>query len=203
MNMKYFVLAVALMIASSVRAQFGNDAMFGLTWGMSPKEVQSRGVVLTKKSSDGTIEVYSAKSLPKNISDVDFYTLVFANGRLVKLSAAGETITNDQLGSEGKERYQTLKQTLTEKYGKPSDSSEIFGVKLYKDSDEFYQCLRYSGCGMWASLYKTSDRVISVELKGLGPGRGYISVVAESVPEFSQALDAKEQSDKRSDADAL
>jgi hypothetical protein len=197
------LLVFALLIASAnADARFGNDAMFGLKWGMSRAEVQKLGVSLESKEEGNGIATYRTASLPKNLSDIDFYILFFANDRLVKISAVGDTIENDPSGREGKERYEALKASLTDKYGS-GKSSEITGVSLYKDYDEFYQCLNYSGCGMWATIFNTEDRVMLVEIEGVGRGTGYITIKAESVPEFSAALNDKRQAESESDKDAL
>lgn len=111
--------------------------------------------------------------------------------------------TNDPTGSAGKERFEALTSTLTEKYGKPSDKYQTVGNKLFKEYDEFYQCLANSGCGMWISIYAPVDKDISVELKGLRRGSGYIVLTVESKPQWSNALDVFKTRKNSSDKEAL
>ncbi len=65
---------------------------------------------------------------------------------------------------------------LTKKYGKPSSHLEISGQELYKDYDEFYQCLGYSGCGAYFSVYNFSGGTIGLELIGQSRGEGFLKL---------------------------
>ena len=184
----HLLLALLLVGASSFAAD-GDDAMFGLKWGMTPAAVKALGATLTKIKGERNLETYKTGSLPKNLSDIESYVLVFADSKLVKLSAIGTNIVNDPAGSSGKERFELLNSALTDKYGKPSNNYQNIGNKLFNESDEFYQCLAYSGCGMWVSIYNSADKDISVELKGQRRGSGYVTLTAESKPQWSMALD--------------
>ncbi len=190
-------------LSSPVSAADGDEAMFGLRWGMKAAEVQASGVTITKKKGDRNLEIYEAVSLPKNVSDVESYSLIFADGRLAKISAIGKNIANDPSGSNGKERFEAIAKALTEKYGKPSNSYQSTGNKLFKEYDEFYQCLAYSGCGQWTTVYEPNDKDIVIELKGIRRGTGYLVITAEAKPQWSQALDVYKSRKSSSDKDAL
>lgn len=81
--------------------------------------------------------------------------------------------------------------------GKPV-SYEYIGRKLYTESDEFYQCLRYQGCRSYVSFYspiKGSDVGISVSLQGIKRGNGNLNIVYESMG-FVKYRDEQKQAEK-------
>ena len=190
-------------LSSSVAAAEGDEAMFGLRWGMKVAEVQALGVTITKTKGERNLETYKAASLPKNVSDVESYSLIFADGKLAKIASIGKDIANDPSGSSGKEQFEALTKALTEKYGKPSNNYQRTGNKLFKEYDEFYQCLAYTGCGQWSTVYEPNDKDIVIELKGLRRGTGYLVITAEAKPQWSQALDVYKSRKSSSDKDAL
>ncbi|MGV3526280.1 MAG: hypothetical protein ACO1RX_18825 [Candidatus Sericytochromatia bacterium] len=92
---------------------------------------------------------------------------------------------------------------LTSKYGQPSEQFHKTGLKLYEDGDEFYECLRYTGCGYWSSFWKVDgENRIQLTLKGLSYGTGYL-VISYEGPQWSQAIDAHEAEQSNADQDAL
>jgi hypothetical protein len=200
---KNILVMISTSACMSALAADGDEALFGLRWGMTPAEVRAIDVTLTKSKGDRNLEIYRTTSLPRNVSDTESYSLMFADGRLVKLWAVGKNIVNDPTGSNGKERFEALRSALTEKYGKPTSNAQTTGNKLYRESDEFYQCLAYSGCGVWASIYETSEKVVSVELKGMSRGTGFLDITAEAKPQFERALEIYKTRKNKSDKDAL
>ena len=204
-KVKNWICAVlaALTFAGNTYAADGDDAMFGLKWGMSPGLVKSLGATLTKTKSDRNLETYKATTLPKSLSGFDAYILIFADGKLAKVTAVGSDITNDPTGSNGKERFESLTSALTEKYGRPGKGLQSVGNRLYKEYDEFFECLAYSGCGAWNSIYETADKDIVVEIKGQRRGSGYLVLTVESTPQWSNALDVYKARKQSADKDAL
>ena len=162
---------------------------FGYYFGLSPEQIQEAGIELESTDADGDLTVYKTVEAPLPWDGAETYVLVFMKKSLLKVRAIGKDITGDLTGSSGKEAYKELTTALTEKYGKPSDSLHRTGVSLYRDRDEFYQCLGYDCCGIWFDFFKSPDRVISIELKGLARGKGFIQLIYEAAPEWSQALD--------------
>lgn len=181
----------------------GDEALFGLRWGMTVAEVKAAGVTLTKTDGDRNFDIYKAPSMPKNLSDFESYSMIFADGKLVKLWGLSKNISNDPNGSNGKERFETLRTALTHKYGPPDLNSQTIGNKLFKEYDEFYQCLKYTGCGIWLSTFDTPDKDISIQLKGLSRGTGYLDITAEAKPQWSKALQVYKSKKNASDKDAL
>ncbi|NOS98753.1 MAG: hypothetical protein HOP25_09830 [Methylotenera sp.] len=178
------------------------DGPFGLSWGSTESKVKSMGVTLIKTTSSGNVNVYTSTSLPKNISFAESYTLLFNPSQgLQKVTVVSKNINNDITGREGKELYETVKSQLTTKYSTPPKSTELTGLKLWKEYDEFYQCLKYSGCGLWVSLWEAPNP-IALELKGINRGTGFLRLTYEG-PAWSQIVDDNKNQSSKEDASAL
>jgi hypothetical protein len=208
MNVNRSLIALTLSFclstfAGAVVAADGDDALFGLRWGMTLSGVKALGIVLTKTEDERNFEIYKTSSLPKNISDVESYSVIFADGKLVKVLAESKIVTNDPSGSNGKERFKALRSLLSEKYGKPDIDHQVVGGKLFKEDDEFYECLAYNGCGLWVSVYESADKILSVELNGLRHGSGFISITAEAKPQFLKAVEVHNSRKNKLDKDSL
>ena len=179
-------------------------APFGLQWGMSMEEVTAMGVELTPHPSKK--DVYSAAALPKNLSDAEIYILRFKRGfGLVRVGALTSAITLDLDGAQGKERYNRLKTAVSNIYGKPDMVRERTGAaRVFDDSNQFYECLLFDGCGYWVSFWgkQKSGGNILLEIRGLERGSGRVDLFFESA-----ALDAAEEREKekndRDDENAL
>jgi len=108
----------------------------------------------------------------------------------------------DIYGSAGKDQFDNLVNLLKQKY-KVENTYCYVGQELYKESDEFYECLNYDGCGNWAILMSSENKNISIQLCGLSRGEGYIRLVAEAKPEFSNALEKNKAKKNLKDSDAF
>lgn len=173
-------------------------AAFGYAFGLSIKQIESAGIHLEERNSggqDGSIRVFTTKQAPSGWSDAEVYTLIFYKDKLLKVRSVSADIVEDSTGRKGKEQFKGLEDALTEKYGESKRYHSV-GNKLYAESDEFYQCLAYDGCGFWANFWALSDRLIALELKGQGRGKGYISIMYEASPEWEQAVDSNKSEEK-------
>ena len=199
--MKTLLISIALIFALPCIAS--EDAPFGLKWGVSVDDLRNQGIELQKESAKGRVEVFFAKSLPKNLSIAESYGLAFDQEfGLQKIVMFSEDITDDAFGYKGKEMYDDIKSKLKNKYGEPTKNWEYMGRRLYDESDEFYQCLSYDGCGSWASLFKDKEQEILVEIEGMRRGHGSISISYEG-PKWGESLDARKAKLSKSDSDAL
>jgi hypothetical protein len=203
MKLKSLFFTFYLVLSQSAVAADGDDALFGLRWGMTVEQVRSTGVQLTKTSGDKNLETFKSSSVPKPLSGFASYSMIFADGKLVKLWAISDQISGDPTGSTGKERFETLNTLLVQKYGTPKQNMQSVGNRLFKEYDEFYQCLAYSGCGMWVSLFETTDKFLSLQVKGVRRGAGFLDITAEAKPQWSQALEVYKSRKNNSDKDAL
>jgi hypothetical protein len=201
---KYFI--ALLMILNPLQSYAGGEAMFGLTFGMTVDEVRSLIPTMVLNNSDDIISVYNVtdpKEMPRHLSIIEKYSLVFVGDKLLKIGAYGFEINNDSYGIEGKSIFKKIYSGLNEKYGKPSLERQTFGNKIWTKSDEFYQCLAYDGCGNWFSVYEVKGKGIILTLNGLSRGKGFISLTVESVPEWSDALKIKNKNKDIKDKNAL
>lgn len=202
--MKSLFLFVCFLLLSPVSFSAENGP-FGLSWGLKESDLRSKGVKLERISSTINLEVFKTTYLPKNISISESYLIIIHRRfGLQKVVMVSKNITEDAYGSKGKEIFSDLKSKLTAKYGDPSNGLERVGIKLYEDIDEFYQCLAYDGCGMWVAMFedKVQGEAVSLALKGMGRGEGYIELTYEG-PKWSDAVDTQKSDESKSDADAL
>ena len=174
---------------------------FGLSWDMSDDNLKEHGFTLVEESSS-EFNVFTSVSVPKAWSKGNTYLALTYKDQLVKVVALSVDITNDIYGSEGKEMYNQMKALLTKKYGAPSDHYEYTGRDLYDEIDEFYQCLEYSGCGNYVSIFKFSGGTIAIEFEGKSRGAGYLTIGYES-PDFLAAKRQIAQEAKESDTDVF
>lgn len=176
---KLIFIAASFFICSSVLAETQHpDAPLGLKWGMTAEELESQaGAVLQTPTDDKNISVYSLKSPPMTLPGfTEYFVLVHKDLGAIKISMNQE-IKSDVYGTKGKKEYFKYKEALTNKYGKPKDSFEFVGKKLYEERDEFYQCLKYDGCGYYLSYF--GDH-LSLQLNGIERGKGNLSITYES-----------------------
>jgi hypothetical protein len=175
--MKITLALISLFIASAF-SQDSLPAPFGLKWGAPISSFKCNKIdTLAEKN----ILVCKTDKVPKNIPTIEKYMLVISyNFGLMKVVALGVDIGNDTYGGDGKKRYNEFKDLLTIKYGNPTSTYEYIGAKVYTDSDEFYQCLKYDGCGSMASFWKIGDATIMLSLEGLDRGLGFVNIVYES-----------------------
>ena len=199
--MKTLLISIALIFALPCIAS--EDAPFGLKWGVSVDDLRNQGIELQKGPAKGRVEIFTAKSLPKNLSMAESYGLVFDQEfGLQKIGMLSEDITDDAFGSKGKEMYDDIKSKLKNKYGEPTKNSEIVGLRRYDESDEFYQCLSYDGCGMWYSFFEDKGQMIFVEIQGMRRGHGLIRLSYDG-PKWGESHDARKAESSKSDSDAL
>jgi hypothetical protein len=179
------------------------EAPFGLKWGITKEALGDAGIIFSECSDEGWVEQCRTESVPKNISMGDFYLLLFTKKYgLQKAVMLGKDISGDPNGSSGKDKYAKLKQALKNKYEK-SVSYEWVGRELWGESDEFYQCLDYEGCGSWTTYWtENHEGSIALELKGVNRGEGYIRLSYEGKL-WSSAIDEKDEIQEASDFDAL
>ena len=178
---------------------------FGAEWGWSYQRLKDAGAECQPVAMND-FDAYKCSKMPKNLSKVDFFNVIFdeVNG-LQKIRMVGQDITGDPYGTAGKQRYMDYKNAITKKYGPASDdlTIEMVGLSLYKDSDEFYECLRYSGCGYYTSLWKLDPAgTVNVTIKGASRGKGWVELQYEG-PEWASSLDRVKNAQAASDLDAL
>jgi len=199
--MKKLLLIIFIIIPILIFSE--DEGPFGLHWGSKAEDLVSSGINLINETVQGRYKLYETGNLPKNLSIAEKYILIFDEKYgLQKVMMLSEDITGDIYGTKGKSIYSDLKSKLTAKYGPPTQSFERVGFSLYDEPDEFYQCLKYEGCGFWSSLFSSDSINIGLDLKGISRGVGYIKITYEG-PLWSKSINEKELNESKSDADAL
>ena len=200
--MKKLVLASLLTLSSSLSAlEIG--APFGFNWGQSKEELVSAGVEFSTCLEKSGIESCQTSTPLKDVSFGDVYILRFDSEQgLQQVVMIGNSIESDVLGSKGKSIYSDVKSSLVKKYGEP-ESYEYVGEKLYDGYDEFYQCLKYDGCGVWASFWSPENGGhIQMRLIGLLRGVGHLKLTYES-KDWEKLLELSNERELAADSDAL
>jgi len=195
-----FSTAFALLLSGALNAD--DSAPFGLTWGMTAEDLKSLRIILIPYRETDNSALYKSYSLPKNLSDARHYLLVFDKRTgLQKVVMTSENINDDAYGSIGQERFEALKETLSLKYGFPSDGMESVGNQVYEEEDQFYECVMHLGCGLWMAIWRHEGGTYVLQLEGLGRGLGYILFTAEGAGFVAESKQNR-QIERSSDADA-
>jgi hypothetical protein len=199
------LIAITFVFSSLIAAaeDQGVEAPFGLEWGAEKEALRGDGIILSNCKSQGWVEFCTTESVPKNLSTAASYALYFSNKYgLQKVLMYGETITNDVYGTAGKDRYAKLKGALDSKYS-GATSYEYVGKSVYKESDEFFQCLDYDGCGNWSTYWTANLKgSVGLELLGLSRGSGFVLLSYEGEL-WSRAISEKDKVEDAADLEAL
>lgn len=163
----------------------GDEAPFGLRWGMSTEEVRSLGISLQQdQTTRGLGAIFAASKLPKMISDVEFVSVNFGfNDKLVKVSAASKTFANDPYGRAAKQRYSELVAVLETRYGK-GESHYDHDDSFTKPNDFVFQLK--TGHGAYYTNFKTSNVKVQIGLRGTDLNSAIYVLFYEYLPLLKQ-----------------
>jgi hypothetical protein len=107
--MKKASVVFLLLISSALaHANSAVEAPFGLSWGETVSELESKGVTFDECTSNGPITTCKTSSPIKPVSFGELYLLIFdAKSGLHKVALVSTNITGDITGSSGKELIPT------------------------------------------------------------------------------------------------
>ncbi|AMO83117.1 MULTISPECIES: hypothetical protein [Hafniaceae] len=178
---KKFVGILLILISFTAFADEDIPAPLGLVWGTSGDVLKNEYSASLDEAEHSRLKFYEINKTPINSAEFNkVYGFVDDKYGLVKVVLVKD-ISSDAYGSEGLELYKKYKNVLQGKYGKPK-SYEYTGREVYKETDEFYQCLKYQGCGARASFFEPKkDTSISVLLRGWKRGEGDMVISYESL----------------------
>jgi hypothetical protein len=152
------------------------EPSFGLNWNETEAEFKAAFDVSERKV-EGDLVILTTSTVNELLpSNTDTLQAIFWNDRLVKFQWTSENFTDDLYGSIGKEAYSRLSKQLTDKLGQGNETT-VVGLDLWDEADEFYQCLNYTGCGAWATIWTNpteSENLAILSLEGLNRGVGYL-----------------------------
>jgi len=176
---------------------FADDAPFGLRWGATIEELQTRGFVGDMQQDDGQMRIYQTNKLSGAPSYSDFARLgVDRRFGLQRILWVSKEITDDPSGQKGLDLYKAMKVTLTEKYGEPKSSDEEIAGSRTLGPNAFYQCLAEDGCGAFVTVWRSVGADARLRLLGAATGKGRLEVVYLG-PDWSDVLDAKKKESKQ------
>jgi hypothetical protein len=202
---KFSIIFLCAVFTSTSFAATEVQAPFGFKWDQKVSDLRAKGFDSTcSDATDLPIRICKFSASPKKFSKADFFQGFFVPGEgLQKVTMLGKDITDDPYGSDGKAQYEALKTSLTKKYGAPTNTYEWEATELYKDSDEFYECLNYQSCGNHTVYWiEGMDGTITLKIKGVSRGKGYIQLIYES-PRWSDLLDQLRDQETAGDDDSL
>jgi hypothetical protein len=202
--MKFLSIFLFAVFVSSTQAATEVQAPFGFAWNQTQSDLRRKGFEMACSTLNNVpVESCKVSTSPRKFSKADFFQLLFVPGEgLQKVMMFGKDITGDPYGSTGKEQYRALKASLTKKYGAPK-LYEWSATELYKESDEFYECLAYQSCGSQSAYWVEGViGTIVLEINGASRGKGYLNLNYESA-RWSDLLDKMKSEMSAGDDDSL
>jgi hypothetical protein len=183
--MRAFLLLAGLAVAAGGLAPARAEAApapFGLDWGMQISDLTVRDIPVQSQTKSGNLTIVTVTQTPQMLEDTYLVSLLFDNERgLVKVRWLSNDIEGDAAGKLGRQKYAAVHRFVVENYGEPSDEALVVGARLFDQDDEFYQCLRYEGCGIWSAIWEQEPSGgILLSIEGLGAGKGFVQVDFES-----------------------
>lgn len=191
-----------LVFAALTGAAYSQEAVisppFGMKWDDSKESVLEKYPSAVREvDGDLTFITIAGNGSNEFPSNTDFVTLTYADGYgLVKVRWVSEDVKSDLYGTGGVEVFDRVYTALSKKLGAGEEIKHV-GAELYKDRDEFYECLAYDGCGVWVAFWKGTESTNSVsmlQLNGLRRGEGYVSYSVEH-PNWYKRNDQAEEND--------
>jgi hypothetical protein len=191
-----------LVLTALTGAAYSQEAVisppFGMKWDDSKESVLAKyPSAVSEVDGDLTLITIAGNESNEFPSNTDFVRLIYADGYgLVKVSWVSEDVKSDLYGTDGVEAFDRIYIALSKKLGAGKEIKRV-GMELYKDPDEFYECLEYDGCGVWATFWngtESSNSASMLKLNGLGRGEGYVSYSVEH-PNWYKRNDQAEEND--------
>jgi len=203
---RFCLLAILIswVFSEAIAEEPKGGAPFGLTWGMTISELRKQKIKITEETPlyHSLLVAVGIKEAPITPDDTEKFLLAFGKERgLQQVIWYGKPINNDALGTEGKEKFRSLRTLLSKKYGEPTKSTEKNGLLLWGCPERFYELLKSEGEGFWYNLrYETVWRAewqlpegieLILKLEGLEPKSGRV-VVRYLTPKWFEIIELEE-----------
>ena len=189
------VLLAALMPLLPVTA-FAQQ--FGLNMGETPQQTRAKGIKLLKDAEN--VGWWDTQYLPYGNSSFRSYSLLFgAKTGLCKIIAVNTTIEDSGYGSLTREKYESYKQTLNQRYGEGKAYEFLRSGAIWSGSNEWMWSLfkkERSHVAFWGTdgqaINRKNIKSIKLEAIGLSPELSTIFVTYE-YNNISECLDERKQ----------
>jgi hypothetical protein len=157
-----FALVLAGCIAATLQAQTTTMSFAGLKWGSTRESVKQSlsplGYAFTKLDEDGDLD-YTGELVGYPATMFFFFT---PNDALVMVEIHIRTPNN-----KTRETYKEMKETLTEKYGQPSDDFHFFQPPYFEGDgyeDQAFRLGKATFPSFWKHPGKTGNEMASLEI---------------------------------------
>lgn len=188
-TLKFFSVCLCgiLSVAEASADEGQIPAPFGFSWSDTYSDVDSRFPRNVPQNINGLLAVYLGSdvqtafdaSLPSNTESVFLY--FNEDDVLVKIQWNSEEFINDSDGATGKKEYSRILDRLSARLGDPDSELTAAGLRVYREKNEFYECLSYPDCGMWYASWggEGFGGYASLRLHGKGTARGILRYLVE------------------------
>lgn len=174
-----FVLCLMVFCTSnsfSGKADVAVEAPFGLSWGASQNEIKRLGANLTQQTENDYGVSLQASGLSRVLADVEGVQLSFGyDDKLWRIVAISKSFRSDPYGSAVVNRYNTLVQSLSKKYGKGNESHHR-DSELWNDADEFLMGIR-QGRSWHFTSFETDDLSIEISVRASSGDEGFYALI--------------------------
>jgi hypothetical protein len=195
MRKPWFSVALVLLLASlnltaqsasssvvasvPVPSNVGGIGPFGLTRGMTRAQIIATvGQSAIREEKGDTLTL---TRVPKPHGEFESYVLIIApRDGLLKIIAVGGTVENDSYGTEIRDRFNHIRDALTNVYGVGRDLDYLKSGSIWTDDRDFMMGLTKKERDLvtyWLGPTNSSDiTAIGLEAKGLSSSDGYLTL---------------------------
>lgn len=197
--MKRIISIIFIFFSVNVQAIEKNiSAPFGLSWGMTYEEVLNKtGNIKLIESKENRIKEYLVRSDSKLIDGLDRYDIEI-DDKYGLVGVAALIFINEH-GNTDKvvEKYNTLKQALSSKYGEQY-SEEYLWKNRAKGKLTLPECLSNEFCGKYFSAFKGDDSSIVMLSMGASSSKEAVIISLFYKSDFIEKIkqEEKEQQEK-------
>lgn len=134
-------------------------------------QLKSQGYKLVYTSDNGEAKIFSGSFA--GLDDCEIFVIATPNSHIVWKVVV--YLPKQTSWYSLKSRYGEYKNSLTNKYGTPSDDFHFFSSPYYEGDGYELQALNSDKC-TYATYYDTESGVVCVELHGAGYGKGQVKI---------------------------
>ncbi len=173
-------MAIAVACRSASAKADDNQGPFGLIYGSSTEDVQQSGARLDPlgvKSDWGAS--FTATGLSRVLSDMDSPVISFGfRNRLWRVAAPGRTVTSDPYGNSVVARYEELKSSLSQRYGR-GEETDMRDTEIWKGADEYIMSIKQGRANRFTTFLSDSASV-ELSIRAIDSDSAYYLIIYAS-----------------------
>jgi hypothetical protein len=194
LTLRSLIIGLVMVLTNAAFAD-SQPAPFGLSWGMSQKEVEALGVVLAEPKDSRYGVLRGARNLPKTLDDTSSVGLYFGfNDKLWRIVSVSKTFEHDDSGIQVKTRFAELSTLLSQRYGPRKDHFGSASESFYRDPERFAYAISQNKLAYFSEW--SGDVQIQLEIRAKPFDGTYYVLFYEFQPlsgEVKKMQTAKEQ----------